>query len=180
MGARHFIFFCFIVNLTLPVFAQKEKLATCENCYGYYYSVVNDFLIIASKKNYLEAEKIAKDCAKKLNIPFRSRGAILDTARNKIDYPNDTCITLGLSGQFPCEIVRGMRGITAEQKDNGIYLTIEPTFEYANLTRGLFIVVLGSGNPGDQSLRTWLKKAKKEYPSSYIKTVVLFGDGCGQ
>lgn len=143
-----------------------------------YYEVINDYLIVAASKDYKEARKIAIDCSEKLQISFHERGAVFDTVKRELVYPKDT---LGILGDNNGNIIRGLRYINPYEADNGVYITIEQTDNYSwNLKPGLYIVVLGSANRGDGTLKTLLVKAKKIYPDSYIKTTILFKDACGQ
>jgi len=145
-----------------------------------YYKVENDFLIIASKKDYREAQKIAREASQKLKVTYNTRGALLDTITGNLKYSKDTCEAIGGKNNYPCNRIRGLLGVSPEPKDNGIYITIEQTYHYTNLTKGYFAVVAGSGNPGDKDLKTYLTKVKKLYPDSYIKRVTLFYDACGE
>jgi len=154
---KKIVLFLFLIAFAKPFFAQESGFASCHDCYGYYYTVVNDFLIVATKKNYEEAEKIAKECAQKLDVDiyFKKDSADLDSRR-------------------------GIAGVNPDTKEDGIYISVEYTNDYINLTSNYYCVVLGSGPPGDSELKDWLEKAKKIYPDSYIKTTILYGDGCGE
>lgn len=144
-----------------------------------YSKVLNDYLIVASKNDYKEALSIARECAEKLKVAFHDRGAKLDTKYNELVYPKDTCDSLARNPERPCIIIRGLSWHNVCEADNGIYITIEESANYPGLDKGLFIVVLGSGEKGDADLRTMLPKAKKIIPDSYIKTMTLYEDGCG-
>lgn len=166
--ALYFVF-CMLTGITLS--AQKPDRN------GYAYSVDNDFLIIATVKDFHQAEKLAMEAALKLKIAYHSRGMFLDSI-GRLTYPPDTCKALGRDPGYPCEIIRGLRGVKSEEQDNGIYITIEPTYLYLNLTKGYYAIVAGSGDAGDKTLRVFLKEAKKVYQKCYIKRTVLYGDGC--
>ncbi len=127
----------FLLGLT-TAFGQVTKTKD-------YYKVENDYLIIASKKDYKEAEQIAKEASQKLKIHYNTRGAALDTATNTLVYSKDTCEALGGKNNYPCNRIRGLLGVNPEPKDNGIYITVEQTDNYSNLTKGYFAIIPGSG-----------------------------------
>src|SRR5436309_2623794 len=120
-----------IIAFSLTAFSQTSGSGSCNNCYGYYYCALNDYLVVAARKDRVSAEKIAIECSQKLNIPFRTRVKGPDAVTGLIVYYTDTCRTYGVPGTYAFGEVRGLRGVNAEEEDNGLYVTVEWSGSYA-------------------------------------------------
>lgn len=151
-----------VIMLLLSFFINKDLFSEEINYY-----VDTDFIIVFTSKNYSETYKKALNIAEKMNYPIDLRNLEFNKEIG-LSYSKDFLENKnlgGMVGTYPWYDTRG-------RFDNGSYISIEYTNKYKGFSKGYYIVVASSGVKG--SLINELKRIKKKYPDSYIKTSKIY------
>ena len=123
--------------------------------------IKKSFCIILSTKSYAEADKVAKQAAKKLNIILDYR----DLEPNKktgLTLPKDT---KDPEASYPFYYARG-------RFDNGNYISIEYSNAYDGFAKGYYIVIASSGE--EKEVKKDAIAAKKYYKQAYVKNTKVY------
>jgi hypothetical protein len=116
-----------------------------------------ELVIVRSTKSYADALATAQKAKQALGLKLDLRG-LKATKSTGLTFSKADCESFG----YPCYIARG-RG------DDGDYISIEYSSQYAGFAQGYYIVVIASGAAGDPLLKSTLVKAKKKYKDAYKK-----------
>jgi hypothetical protein len=125
------------------------------------YMAERELVIVGSTSSHEQAVRIAKLAAERLKAPLK----IDDRTPHRVTgltFSRADCDSNGWS--YPCNVARG-RG----EPD---VVTIEHTASYPELTKGLYIVVVGSGAPGEA--RDVLSAAHRHFPDAYARRVTIY------
>jgi hypothetical protein len=126
--------------------------------------VDKEFVILKSSASFEEATQSAAKAASKLGVELNLRG-LSPNLRTGLTFSKQECIRSGVP--YPCYVPRG-RG------DDGAYLSVEWSSEYAILARGLYVVMIASGVPGSSKTRRILEVARSVYPDAYAKRMKVY------
>lgn len=130
--------------------------------------VKKSFVIVGTTKDYPTALKIAKDAAKKLNIKLDLRGLKSVKATYPLSFDKSVCEKHGFD--YPCYVHRG-------RWDEGVFVSIEFTTAYKDLTPGYLMVVLAVGPTDADYISQTLTKAKAHFPDAYRKNARVYMGG---
>jgi hypothetical protein len=126
------------------------------------------FLIVRSTSDYAEARRVAERASSQLELPLDLRGLVYEPPHG-LTWPREQCEKDPLY-PYPCYVARG-------RFDPGVYLSVERSDAYATFTRGLFIVIAASGEPGSPELTSALARVREAYPDAYVKQERVY-HGC--
>ena len=126
--------------------------------------VKKGFIIIAAGKNYDAMKKMAKTASQKLNYKLDLRGLEFNKEIG-LSFSEQECKENGF--EFPAYINRG-------RWDDGEYVSIEYTNDYAGFTPELYIIIVSSHDKGNKALSDALTHVKKVYKNAYIKYTDIY------
>jgi len=126
--------------------------------------VDKDFLILKSTPSFKEATQSAATTAAKLGVKLNLRGLSPDL-RTGLTFSRDECARGELP--YPCYVPRG-------RSDDGAYVSVEWSSDYALLAKGMYVVMIASYKPGAPETRRMLKAAQSVYPDAYVKRVKVY------
>ena len=117
------------------------------------------FLIIASSTNYDDAQTIALEAQKNLELEYPASSYYPD---KKEGFKTDEICGCGeIHSYFP-------RG----RYDDGNYVSIEYSSAYEGFTEGYYIVIVSSGQK--ESVQKELPKVQEKYDQAYIKNSEIY------
>lgn len=139
-------------------------------CTGYSYTRVSapenqtvqvkkELVVIKSTKDLAEALATASQAAEKLAMPLNLRGLLKD-GRLGLSHTKEFCEERGW--RHPCLTPRGW-------SDDGVYVSVDRNFYYTAFEKGIYLVVVASGLPGDPMLHDALQKVREVYPDAVSK-----------
>jgi hypothetical protein len=123
-----------------------------------------EFVIAKSTGSYAEAHRVALDASKRLSLRLDLRD-LSPTRGGGLSFPKAICEADGW--EAPCYVARG-RG------DDGAYVSIESSNAYSEFRRGLYVVMLASGQKADPEVRKVLATAKGSFPDAYSKVAGVY------
>jgi len=118
-------------------------------------SIEKDFLIVKTTTSYNEARKFVESFSQRSAISINLRALTYQDGIG-LTPTKEECRQSGFS--YPCYVPRG-------RYDDGNYLSIESSSNYAGFTKGYFIVVASTGKVDN----TFFLKIKHLIPDAYIK-----------
>lgn len=122
------------------------------------------FVIIASKKNYDEAEKIAIEASSKLKTKMDLRG-LSPNDKTGLTFSKVECENQW--DRYPCYWARG-------RWDDGEYISIEYSNQYKGFQKGYYIVVFANSSKSSSWIKKSLKKVNEIYKDAYIKNTKVW------
>lgn len=150
---KHTSLFVSALMLSIACYAQDEDA-----------TVLKQFVIIASTKNYGEALSNAQKAKTALSYTINLRN-LKQHNTNGLTNNKKECEDDGF--EYPCYIFRG-------RWDDGEYVSIEWSNSFDNLKQGYYIVVVYSGSKQLPTLK--MQRVKKAFPSAYVlKSKVYLG-----
>jgi hypothetical protein len=128
--------------------------------------IVKRALVIAfTSDTFKPAVERATQLAKAMGVTFDMRGLELHH-KGGLTFPEAVCAENGF--EYPCYVARG-------RHDDGVYLSVEDTRGYPELTQDKYIVVAASGDVGSQDLTEAVGKVRAAgVADAYIRTVDVY------
>jgi hypothetical protein len=127
-------------------------------------TVRKSFVIIKATPSYAEARALAAAAAERLAIRLDLRELAPDAGVG-LTFSEDAC--KNEFGEFPCYVPRG-------RWDDGVYLSVEHSSSYEGFEEGFYVVMLASGSPRDRTIGAALRRAKSQYPDTFVKTAPVY------
>ncbi len=123
--------------------------------------IKKSFCIILSTKSYTEADKVAQQAAKKLNVKLDYRN-LEPNKKIGLTLPKDT---EDPEASYPFYYARG-------RFDNGNYISIEYSNAYVGFAKGYYIVIASSGDIA--AVKKDAIAARKYYKQAYVKNTKVY------
>jgi hypothetical protein len=121
-------------------------------------------VIVKSTSQYKEARQIAERAARRLKLRLDLRG-LAPSKNGGLTFSKKVCEAS--EWDFPCYLARG-------GDDDGVYVSIEHTDAFPEFARGLYMVVVASGDKGDALLENVARTAKPAFPDVYTRTTGVY------
>lgn len=128
------------------------------------YMVPKGVLILQSTRSYSAALKTAREAARALGYELQLRG-LKPNRQEGLTYSPAECDSNGW--EWPCYVARG-------RYDDGSFVSIERSDAYEGFSKGYYIVVAATGEPGSPEMKAALDKAKQRYKTAYVKTTKVY------
>ena len=122
-------------------------------------SIKKDFLIVKSTKSYKEAESFAGKLATRMDMKYMKE--VQFNKETGLTHSKKMCKEGRL--EYPCYVSRG-------RYDDGVYVSVEYSNDYAGFARGYYLVIVASGSYA----KTTLKQIKRYEPSAYVKSATIY------
>jgi len=123
-----------------------------------------EFVILKSTPAFKEATQSAAKAAAALGVALNLRG-LSPELRTGLTLSREDCARSELP--YPCYVPRG-------RWDDGVYVSVEWSSEYAFSARGLYVVMVASGAAGSGETRRMLEATRRFYPDAYAKQARVY------
>jgi hypothetical protein len=129
------------------------------------YIVPKELVIAGSSRTYADARQTAVAAARRLGLPLQLGNLSPVRGRRGLTLPKKICAENGFD--YPCYVARG-------RYDDGLYVSIEHTSAYSELTPGLYIVVVASAPAGERTIMKAERAARAIIPDAYSRRVGVY------
>jgi hypothetical protein len=129
--------------------------------------IKKELVVIKTTEDRAEAMAAASQAATKLGYQLNLRG-LSENDKLGLSHTKEFCENKGWS--HPCITPRAW-------SNDGVYVSVDRNFYYTEFDKGMYIVTVATGDPGDKLLGEVLQKVQQLYPSSFARLTTVTTEG---